>query len=86
MRKTLAAVALAAAALGTTAPTALAGCYGVDGVAYACSSGEPGVTITQTSVCVYTGGDTCEPQYLPGVRVTKPGRPYVCVLNEICAP
>lgn len=76
MRKIMAATLLVVAAFGTG--TASAGCWGVDG-GKVCYSGQPGAELTKRSVCVYTGGDTCEEHYYPWVDVELPSEPYACV-------
>ena len=83
MRKTLAVVALAGAALGFSAPGASAGCYGVQGRATACYSGNLGVTRDYYDVCVYTGGDTCDTYQVPIVGVETPYDVQVCT-NKVC--
>lgn len=84
MRKTLAAVALAGAALGFTAPSASAdGCYGVQRTATVCYSGEFGTTPGGWTYCVYTGSTTCEPYTVPVPDVVTPYGYEVCV-GKIC--
>lgn len=86
MRKTLAAVALAGAALGFTAPAATAdGCYGVQYRATVCYYGNFGVTSGSYNVCVYTGGPYCETYSVPLVGAELPYSYEVCV-SRICTP
>lgn len=80
MRKVMAAALLAVAAFGTG--TASAGCWGVDG-GKVCYSGQPGASVSERSICVYTGGDTCEYYYYPWVEVELPYGYYACV-SKFC--
>lgn len=80
-----------AACVGAFAPAASAeSCYGVEG-GYVCFEGSgPSIGESQVGACVYTGGTSCTPYYVPvpsvspgGVRPTRVCLDYCYTREDI---